>query len=133
MKELLLLVEDDALIRQTTLDFLEVEDYQVLSAENGVEGLALARRYAPALIISDLVMPQMDGYQLLEALHQNVLTTQIPFVFLSAKAEKVAIAQALQAGAADFLVKPFNLGELLAVIEACLQKADKTPGLLTLA
>jgi CheY-like chemotaxis protein len=121
----LLLIEDNALVRETTLDWLEVENFEVISAENGLVGLELAREQHPDLIISDIVMPEMDGYELLSALRQQPLTADIPFIFLSAKAEKADKNYALRAGADNYLVKPFNLVELLNVIEICLQQDQK--------
>ena len=118
----LLLIEDDSLLRVTTLDLLQIEDFEVIVAENGAEGLRLACEQQPDLIISDIVMPEMDGYQVLSALRQEPLTTHIPFVFITAKAEKTDITYGREAGAADYLVKPFSTTELLSTIKACLHK-----------
>jgi DNA-binding response OmpR family regulator len=120
----LLLIEDDALLRVTTLDLLQIEDFEVLVAENGAEGLKLACQYQPDLIISDIVMPEMNGYEVLSALRQEPLTAHIPFVFITAKAEKADIIYGREAGADDYLVKPFTSSDLLSAIEACLHKSQ---------
>lgn len=118
----LLLIEDDALLRVTTLDLLQIEDFEVIVAETGAEGLRLACEHQPDLIISDIVMPEMDGYQVLNALRQEPLTSHIPFVFITAKAEKTDIIYGREAGADDYLVKPFTTADLLSAIQACLHK-----------
>jgi two-component system response regulator MprA len=120
----LLLIEDDALLRVTTLDLLQIEDFEVIVAGTGAEGLRLACEHQPDLIISDIVMPEMDGYQVLNALRQEPLTSHIPFVFITAKAEKTDIIYGREAGADDYLVKPAQLSELLARVRALLRRRN---------
>jgi DNA-binding response OmpR family regulator len=120
----ILVIEDDAPTRASIVDLLEAEEFEVISAENGVVGLELARHQPPALIISDILMPGLDGYQLLAALREQADTAQIPVIFLSAKVEEDSLLRAKAAGAAYYLAKPFDHSTLLAAIQACLPHQD---------
>lgn len=122
----ILLVEDDTLGRETTFDFLEMLGFEVIWADNGEVGLALARATLPDLIISDIVLPGLDGYQLLAALREHPLTAPIPLIILSGLATQMDQLTGLAAGAASYVVKPFRLSELLEAIETCLAKPKAT-------
>ncbi|MEB3336509.1 MAG: response regulator [Leptolyngbyaceae bacterium] len=112
----ILVIEDEAQVRNNIKRILELEDFFVIAAENGRIGLALAQDTVPDLIICDVMMPEMDGYEVLEALKQNPSTATIPWIFLTAKAEKNDLRQGMELGADDYLTKPFLPGELLKAI-----------------
>ncbi len=110
-KELILIVEDNHQMCEYIKSHLE-NDYRTKLANNGKNGLAAALKINPALIISDVMMPEMDGYQLCRELKTNELTSHIPVILLTAKAEKKDKFAGLQIGADDYLVKPFDSQEL---------------------
>src|SRR5665809_121360 len=92
---------------------LELEGYEVLLAHDGEEAYDVATKEAPALVILDIMMPRMDGYQAVEALKADEKTASIPVVFLSAKAQQSDIDRGMRHGVADYLTKPFDPSELL--------------------
>jgi CheY-like chemotaxis protein len=112
----ILLIEDEAPIRATLSRFLRLEGVDVVTAENGVQGVAAAREHAPDLIICDLLMPELDGYQVLSTLRDDARTAKIPFVLLTASAAPEEHEAGLQRGAAAFLTKPFHLDDVRAAI-----------------
>ena len=120
----ILVIEDEDVIRSNLMELLEVEDFDVIGAENGRVGLSLAREYLPNLIVCDVMMPDLDGYGVLEALRRDPVLATIPFVFLTAKAERTDLRQGMDLGADDYLTKPFTRDELLKAIEARLAKQD---------
>jgi len=113
----ILVIEDEKAIRQGIVDLLEIEYHQALEAENGLIGLALARKEHPDLVICDVMMPQLDGYGVLRALREEQLTSSVPFLFLSAKATEKDLDYGLKLGATAYLTKPFGLTSLLQAIE----------------
>jgi PAS domain S-box-containing protein len=115
-----LVVDDNADIREYVAALLS-EDYLVQTAVDGVEGLALARELSPDLVLTDVMMPRMDGFELLAALQSDPLTVGVPVVMLSARAGEEGTLQGLDAGADDYLVKPFTARELLARVRANLE------------
>lgn len=118
----ILVVEDEAMLRREVTEALEFADYTVLSAENGLVGLDLARRELPDLVISDIEMPIMDGFGLLIALREDDSTSAIPFIFLTAKREYTDVRRGMGHGADDYLVKPFDSRDLLTTVAARLTK-----------
>ena len=118
----ILLIEDHPQVLDNTAELLEWEGYQVEIATNGREGLEIACRSMPDLVICDIMMPEMDGYEVLKKLSHNPNTNTIPFVFLTAKAEKSERKLGLELGADDYLTKPYESSMLLETIEHCLQK-----------
>ncbi|MCG8577617.1 MAG: response regulator [Flavobacteriales bacterium] len=118
----LLLIEDDLDVRENVSEILELSGYDVISAENGVEGVKLAKKEIPELIICDVMMPEMDGYGVLYSLSQDPELAHIPFIFLTAKTEKEDLRKGMQMGADDYLTKPFESTELLFAIESRLKK-----------
>lgn len=120
----ILVIEDEITIRNNLLELLDAEHYWVLGAENGQQGLDLAREYLPDLVVCDVMMPELDGYQVLETLRQEATTAAIPFIFLTAKAEKSDLRQGMEWGADDYLTKPFTREELLKAIASRLSKQD---------
>ncbi|RKN80218.1 response regulator transcription factor [Ulvibacterium marinum] len=118
----ILLIEDHIGILENTAELLELEGYRVIKAKNGKEGLKELASFIPDLIICDLLMPEMDGLTLLAMLGKHPDYKKIPFIFFSAKAEKMDIKKGLDLGADDYLVKPLELEDLLASIKKCLRR-----------
>ena len=112
----ILLIEDNEAIRENTAELLELANYMVLPACNGQEGLTIARREEPDLILCDIMMPEIDGFHLLQILRGDSSFEKTPFLFFTASAEKSEIKKGLEAGANDYIVKPFDADELLQLI-----------------
>ena len=117
----ILLIEDHVQMRENLVIMLEMEGFEVLCAEDGRRGLALARSAAPHLILCDIMMPELDGYGVLQALRAEEATATIPFIFLTAKGEKVDQRVGMNLGADDYLTKPAAKEEVLAAISARLE------------
>ncbi|MFN6568708.1 response regulator [Dendronalium sp. ChiSLP03b] len=118
----ILVIEDDINMRQNILDLLDNENFKVIGVENGRLGVRLAQEEIPDLIICDIMMPELDGYETLKALRQNPTTAIIPLIFLTAKSDKTDFRQAMELGADDYIIKPFTRAELLAAISCRLEK-----------
>ncbi|MEO6071206.1 MAG: response regulator [Chitinophagaceae bacterium] len=123
MKQILL-IEDNKAVRENTAELLELANYKMLVAPNGKMGVDLALKHQPDLIICDIMMPDLDGYGVLHLLSRNNETASIPFIFLTAKTEKIEFRKGMEMGADDFITKPFDDVELLRVIEIRLKKAE---------
>lgn len=121
MQATILIIEDDWATRSCLIDFLE-DYFQIIAAADGARGLQLIREAKPDLIICDIDMPYLNGYQVLEQLRADVNTASIPFIFLSAHSSQDKISLAAQMGADDYLVKPVDLKRLLAKIQSRLKK-----------
>ncbi|SDJ75325.1 cAMP-binding domain of CRP or a regulatory subunit of cAMP-dependent protein kinases [Catalinimonas alkaloidigena] len=119
----LLLIEDNLEIRENAAEILELAGYRVLTAENGKVGVTLARQERPDLIICDIMMPELDGYGVLRMLHQQEELAHIPFIFLTAKAEREDFRKGMTLGADDYLTKPFDDNELLEAVDVRLKKS----------
>ncbi|MUG99758.1 response regulator [Scytonema sp. UIC 10036] len=117
-----LVIEDEEHIREIISVMLNAEDFEVMEAEDGRMGVDLAQKNKPDLVICDVMMPQLDGYGVLNELRQNPSTQTTPFIFLTAKAAKVSIRQGMELGADDYLTKPFTRDELLGAVTARLKK-----------
>jgi CRP-like cAMP-binding protein len=120
----ILLIEDNRDVRETTADILELADYEVITAESGKEGVKLAQQNRPDIIICDIMMPGLDGYGVLHILSKKQETAGIPFIFLTAKSERVDIRKGMNLGADDYLTKPFEETELLDAVETRLRKSS---------
>jgi CheY-like chemotaxis protein len=120
----ILLIEDDVVLRENTSELLELSNYDVTSAANGKIGVQLAKKIVPDIIVCDIMMPELDGYGVLEALTKNEVTKHIPFIFLSAKTERSDVRKGMDLGADDYITKPFNEDELISAIESRLAKAS---------
>ncbi len=118
----ILIIEDEPDLRANLAEVLAMENYQPLTAANGKEGIAVARRELPALILCDVTMPELDGHGVLMALRDDPQTARIPFVFLTAKGERTDVRAGMDLGADDYLLKPVRLAELLSAIAARLER-----------
>lgn len=121
----ILLIEDNPDMRDNTAEILELAKYEVITASNGVEGVRLAQSELPDLIVCDIMMPELDGYGVLHLLGKDAATENIPFIFLTAKAEKSDHRKGMGMGADDYLTKPFENTELLHAIEIRLKKSEQ--------
>jgi YesN/AraC family two-component response regulator len=125
LKDKVLIVEDDEHLRNNIAEMLQLSDYHVYEASNGVEGLRTALSKKPALILTDLLMPEMDGVELLKNLRGNAVTTHIPVIFLTARVGIDDRLNALEIGADDYVTKPFNAQELLLKIRNAISSRKK--------
>jgi CRP/FNR family cyclic AMP-dependent transcriptional regulator len=120
----ILFIEDNEDIRENMAEILELSSYKVLTAADGKDGVEKAIAHIPDLIICDIMMPILDGYGVIHMLQRNTDTQNIPFIFLSAKAERTEIRKGMELGADDYITKPFNGTELLNAVESRLRKAE---------
>lgn len=118
----ILIIEDDINTLQTFADALESEGFTAISAEDGTEGIKKSQEYLPDLIISDIIMSDIDGYGVLTALRADPLTAIIPFIFLTGSDTKQDVRKGMESGADDYLTKPITVDELLRAIAIRLQK-----------
>jgi len=118
----ILIIEDNRDIRESTAEILRLADFQVLEANNGLVGVELAIQHKPDLILCDIMMPEMDGFGVLYMLSKQQETIGIPFIFLTAKADRMDLRRGMEMGADDYLTKPFDDGELLNAIESRLAR-----------
>ncbi|BAY77992.1 AraC family two component transcriptional regulator [Nostoc linckia NIES-25] len=118
----ILVIEDDNVTRNLYLKGLNAKGFDTIGADNGFAGIQKAQEYIPDLIICDITMPDMDGYGVLTALHQDPLTAIIPLIFLTGSSTKADVRKAMELGADDYLTKPSTLDELLRAIASRLQK-----------
>ncbi len=121
----ILIMEDDDGVRLPLEDLLVANGYEVLTAENGRQGVELAKKESPDLIISDIMMPEMDGYAAFEALQADPLTAVIPFIFLSAKADLADVREGLGLGADDYITKPFDSKQLVDAVRKRIEKYQR--------
>lgn len=120
MNPTILLIEDKPNLVDALQSLLELYDYTVIVAPNGEEGMRMARQYLPDLVISDIYMPVLNGYELLELFKQDAVLNRIPVIMLTAKTEIEEIDLALQKGADGYVTKPFLFRNLHAVIKRLL-------------
>ena len=124
MKKKILLIEDDAIVRDNTAEILRLANYNVLTSDNGKDGIAKAKTYQPDLIICDILMPELDGYGVLQIMLRNDDLQKIPFIFMSAKTNHSDIRKGMNLGASDYITKPFEESELLSAIESRLRRNE---------
>ena len=120
----ILIIEDNEDIRENVEEILTLSSYKVLTAANGKEGVDVAQKNIPDLIICDIMMPGIDGYGVLHVLHKDPQTQNIPFIFLTSKSERSDFRAAMEMGADDYITKPFSGNELLNAIESRLKKNE---------
>ena len=118
----ILVIEDEESIRENILDLLEAENFEGIGAINGKVGIKLANEQIPDLILCDMMMPEVDGHGVLKALRSEPLTATIPFIFLTAKADKSDIRTGMELGADDYITKPCTPQELLKAVAIRLEK-----------
>lgn len=121
----ILIIEDNAEVRENLEEILELSGYEVLSAPNGKTGVERALELLPDLIICDIMMPELDGFGVLNILSKRSHTSDIPFIFLTAKSENIDFRRGMNLGADDYITKPFYKDELLQVIEMRLKKSER--------
>jgi len=121
----ILVIEDEPAMRNNLREILEMEDFLPVTAPNGREGIAAAKRELPDLILCDVLMPEQDGHAVLEALRADPATARIPFIFLTAKGEHADVRAGMNLGADDYLVKPVRVVDLLEAIAARLERAQQ--------
>lgn len=120
----ILVIEDNKAVRDNIGEILMLAGYEVIYAENGKEGADKAIKNIPDLVICDIMMPVLDGYGVLHVLSKNLNTSAIPFIFLSAKADRVDLRKGMELGADDYITKPFDGVELLNAVEIRLRKNE---------
>lgn len=118
----ILFIEDDTVVRENTAELLELANYSVITAPNGKIGISKAKEHLPDVIICDIMMPELNGYGVLQILNKEETTKHIPFIFLSAKIERRDIRKGMNLGADDYITKPFDESELFSAIESRLAK-----------
>lgn len=124
-KKTVLLIEDDNALRENFAELMELSGYLALTAANGKSGIAKAKEHLPDIIICDIMMPEMDGYSVLDHLSKNEATPRIPFIFLSAKTDIKDIHEGIDLGADGYITKPYKEKDLLNTIEKYLSKYAK--------
>ncbi|QDZ40235.1 response regulator transcription factor [Euhalothece natronophila Z-M001] len=121
----LLLIDDDPNLILLVQDYLEFQGYQVTTVDNGKEALETLEEEIPDLIICDIMMPEMDGYELVERIREDSRISWIPVIFLSAKGQPNDRVKGLNTGADVYLIKPFEPEELVAQVESSLRQANR--------
>lgn len=125
MIKTILVIEDNVEMSENIVSILELEQYKVLTAPNGKIGVTMAKQHQPDLILCDIMMPELDGFGVFHVLGKDNDTSSIPFIFLTAKADKSEVRAGMNLGADDYLTKPFEGSDLLKVIEVRLNKSEK--------
>ncbi len=121
----ILLIENNAEMLENLTEYLEMEGFKTLVTDNGKRGLELAGEYLPDLIICDVLMPEMNGYEVLRFLLKSAKTSEIPFIFSTSVSEKNNRTKALKLGADDYIIKPFELETLLNMVKTCIKTGSK--------
>ncbi|HTQ63847.1 MAG TPA: response regulator [Puia sp.] len=117
----ILIIEDNEILLENIAEILKLSDYDVVLAKNGREGIEMATAEKPDMIICDIMIPEMDGYEVLAFLNNKIDTRDIPFIFLTAKSEKNDFKKGLELGADFYLTKPFDGATLLTAVENVLK------------
>lgn len=128
-KKRILVVDDDPFIRRVVGQSLSLSGYDVIVVETGQKGIDAARSEHPDLILLDVMLPGMDGYQICQSLRADPQTTSVPIIMLTALDEPEAVVKGLQAGADDYLTKPFSADELAMRLSAHLRRTEREVGM----
>ncbi|HTB32707.1 MAG TPA: response regulator [Bacteroidia bacterium] len=120
----ILVIEDNKEMLENIAEILELFNYSVIKAQNATNGIELAKSEKPHLIICDIMMPDFDGYKVLQMLEEDPATKGTPFIFLTAKAEKSDVRKGMNLGADDYLTKPFDKADLINAVEARLKRNE---------
>jgi DNA-binding NarL/FixJ family response regulator len=121
----ILVIEDEPEMRRNITALLRYHAYEPIAAENGRQGVAAARRQKPDLILCDVMMPELDGFGVLQALQDDASLARIPFIFLTAKGEKDDLRSGMNLGADDYLTKPVANADLVRAIETRLRRSEQ--------
>src|SRR5262249_21956046 len=121
----ILVIEDEPDMRRNIVALLRYHEYEPIAAANGRAGVENARREKPDLILSDVMMPELSGYDVLQSLQSDPSLARIPFIFLTAKCEKDAVRSGMNLGADDYLTKPVANAELIGAIKARLRRSEQ--------
>ena len=124
MRKKVLLIEDDKVVRENTSEILELANYNVENAKDGKDGISKAKTFLPDIIICDILMPNLDGFGVLQIVSKTPKLEQIPFIFLTAKTHQNDLRKGMELGADDYICKPFEESELLRAIEIRLKRAQ---------
>lgn len=124
MVQTILVIEDEAQTREIFLRCLKFEKFKGIGAENGSTGVRLATKHRPDLVVCDIMMPDMDGYEVLSSLRRNDATASIPFIFLTAKVAMTDLRQGMTLGADDYLTKPCTVENFLDAIASRLKRQE---------
>lgn len=120
-----LVIEDTAAVRQSIVDILTFEKYEVFEASNGSDGIAMAIEHLPDVIVCDVSMPGIDGHEVLRRLRANASTARTPFIFLTALGSREDVRKGMEIGGDDYLTKPFDPEELLTAVESRLARSNE--------
>lgn len=121
----ILLIEDDKTLRENTAIFLRKANFEVETARDGEQGMQKVLELFPCLIICDIMMPKLNGYELFEMLQEDPATAIIPFIFQTAKGEKEEVRKGMQLGADDYITKPYDFQDLLESVNIRLEKQER--------
>ena len=120
MKQKILIIEDNLGIQEDIAELLEFAGYDVITADDGISGLQLAKDILPDLVVCDIGMKDMDGYGVLTEVKRNLLTSQVAFLFCTGRSDKKDVQRAKESGVDTYLIKPFTEAELLSAVETCM-------------
>lgn len=124
MKKKILIIEDDKIVRENTAEILQLANYEVISADNGKIGLEKATYFKPDLIVCDILMPELDGYGVLQIMMRNKALQRTPVIFMSAKTKHEDVRRGMDLGASDYITKPFEESELLSAVASRLKRKE---------
>jgi len=127
----ILLIEDNIDILENLAEYLELEGYHVFATNDGDKGIEMAIKYMPALIICDMPKPGIDGYEVLRILNNTLDTSEIPFIFCTTMSETINRSDALASGADDYIIKPFELENILQTVKICIKAGSKRQKITT--
>ena len=121
----ILLIEDNQSLREEIINVLELEGFDVITAENGRVGLERLKTDIPDIVLCDLMMPDMDGYATIQAIRENPATANLPVILLTARDDEQCRTRGAEVGANDYVTKPFKIPELLAAVQAIAKKVRR--------
>lgn len=124
MKKKILIIEDDKIVRENTAEILQLANYEVITAEDGKQGVEKASFFKPDLIICDILMPELDGYGVLQIIMRSRSLQRTPIIFMSAKTKHDDIRRGMDLGASDYITKPFEESELLSAVASRLKRKE---------
>jgi CheY-like chemotaxis protein len=122
----ILVIEDEVFIRDNLMELLEIEGFEAVGADNGSVGVQKAKQERPDLILCDVMMPELDGFAVLEKLRQDTATAEIPFMFLTASADRTNLQKLRELGMNDYILKPFNVDKFLSIVANRLNNSSLT-------